>query len=469
MVGRPLSSDEAGFLIVGGQWGHGSSLYGNYWVDRPPVLIGIYEIAAALGGAVPLRLIGILALLMSCLAAYAIGRLVSDWRWAAPLAVAVPAVLLSDPLFGANEVDGELLAAPFILLGLYAVLRALADLDGPRRRRLWWLAASAAGVCAVSIKQNMAEVFVAAGVGVIWLAWRRQARAAVEGAAIFGVGSIAFLGGVLGFAAARGTSPSGLFDAVVTFRGEASHLIRTQASAATSERAAHVAEAFFGSFAWLLGVLAVISALIWWRRRADHLERLPLVPLGAITAAIMLWEAIGVIAGGSYWLHYLIGTVPGSVLIVAGVVRAHLLRVRWLAAAYVVIAVVAVPSAFVDYGHPGTSGDKVAEYLRTHDAPGQSAVVVFGQSNVLEGTGLHDPYEHLWSLPVRVRDPHLIEFMQVLRQEPPTWIIVPGTEIDTWAVDSTAANVYLHAHYRDVAQIGEWHVFKAVAPGASAR
>ena len=60
-VGRSLSPDEAGYLIVGGQWTDGSSLYGDYWVDRPPALIAIFEAADALGGAVPLRLIGALA------------------------------------------------------------------------------------------------------------------------------------------------------------------------------------------------------------------------------------------------------------------------------------------------------------------------------------------------------------------------------------------------------------------------
>ena len=48
-AGRSLSPDEAGYLIVGGQWGQGSSLYGDYWVDRPPALIAIFEAADALG------------------------------------------------------------------------------------------------------------------------------------------------------------------------------------------------------------------------------------------------------------------------------------------------------------------------------------------------------------------------------------------------------------------------------------
>src|SRR3982750_230264 len=80
-VGRPLSPDEAGFLIVGGQWGEGSSLYGDFWVDRPPVLVAIFEAAAA----------------------------------AAP------------PLFGARCGEGGLLGLPFVRAGLLAFVAAAAS------------------------------------------------------------------------------------------------------------------------------------------------------------------------------------------------------------------------------------------------------------------------------------------------------------------------------------------------------
>ena len=44
---------------MGAQWnGAGSSLYGNYFVDRPPLLVSIFRCAASLGGITALRLIG---------------------------------------------------------------------------------------------------------------------------------------------------------------------------------------------------------------------------------------------------------------------------------------------------------------------------------------------------------------------------------------------------------------------------
>jgi hypothetical protein len=61
-LGHALRPDEAGFLAVAQQWhAGGSSLYGSYWVDRPPLLISIFGVAAQLGGSVPPRLIGCVA------------------------------------------------------------------------------------------------------------------------------------------------------------------------------------------------------------------------------------------------------------------------------------------------------------------------------------------------------------------------------------------------------------------------
>src|SRR5262245_49190866 len=48
---RPLESDEGGFLMVADQWDDGgSSLYGGQWVDRPPLLLLVFKLAALWGG-----------------------------------------------------------------------------------------------------------------------------------------------------------------------------------------------------------------------------------------------------------------------------------------------------------------------------------------------------------------------------------------------------------------------------------
>ncbi len=87
------SRDEAGFLLVGQQWhAGGSSLYGDYWVDRPPLLITIFRIAAQLGGLVPLRLIGCLATALVVLGVAYVARRLGGARaavWAAVTAAAL--------------------------------------------------------------------------------------------------------------------------------------------------------------------------------------------------------------------------------------------------------------------------------------------------------------------------------------------------------------------------------------------
>jgi hypothetical protein len=76
-VAAPLSPDEGGFLVLARQWhaaGPGGSLYGRYWVDRPPLLVATFQLADALGGLTALRLIGALA---SAITVVAVGATVN--------------------------------------------------------------------------------------------------------------------------------------------------------------------------------------------------------------------------------------------------------------------------------------------------------------------------------------------------------------------------------------------------------
>jgi hypothetical protein len=82
---RPLASDEGGFLLVASQWSPGTSLYGDYWVDRPPLLIGIFQLADVGGGLLALRVIGLLAVIASVLLAGGIGRLAAPAVRRAPV------------------------------------------------------------------------------------------------------------------------------------------------------------------------------------------------------------------------------------------------------------------------------------------------------------------------------------------------------------------------------------------------
>jgi hypothetical protein len=91
-VSAPLSPDEGGFLVLARQWhadGPGGSLYGRYWVDRPPLLVATFRLADALGGVIALRLIGALAAAVAVVAVGATVHRLSGPRpavWASAVA-----------------------------------------------------------------------------------------------------------------------------------------------------------------------------------------------------------------------------------------------------------------------------------------------------------------------------------------------------------------------------------------------
>jgi hypothetical protein len=260
----------------------------------------------------------------------------------------------------------------------------------------------------------------------------------------------------MGWAALHGTSPAGLWDAIVTFRLEASSVIARSAPATTDARGLGVAGAFVASGA--LGVVLVAAAPAL-RRRSPGRPTL----VGAVTTAVVCWEALGVVAGGSYWLHYLVGTVPGLVLCAACVVRPGRARRTALgvvlAYAGSVAALGVVATALAPIGTPAPDL-AVERYLTDHARPGDTGVVAFGDPALLQAAHLSSPYPELWSLPVRVRDPGLVQLGQVLRStDRPTWVVVDGDSLATWGVDSTRAQPVLDRDYRLVQVDGDWHVF----------
>ena len=59
----PLGIDEGGVAFIAKAWGTGhGSLYGAYWLDRPPLLVALYKLAVA-GGATGIRVLGAVAAL----------------------------------------------------------------------------------------------------------------------------------------------------------------------------------------------------------------------------------------------------------------------------------------------------------------------------------------------------------------------------------------------------------------------
>ncbi|MEH3033078.1 MAG: glycosyltransferase family 39 protein [Aeromicrobium erythreum] len=278
-AGRGLGSDEAGYLTVARQWSPGPSLYGRYWVDRPPLLITIDRLAAQLGGAPALRVTGAVAVLVTVLAVATVVRRLTGSVVAAAWGAGCAAVLLASPVAGAYEVNGELLAAPFTTLGVLGVAVA-AKARRPRERWTGGLLAGAGLAAAVLVKQNMVDVLVVAGAAaLVALATRRVGLRAVmvAGAAAAG-GAVAVGAAVLGWAAAHGTSPGGVWWAMYPFRVAAGETL-----AGSPGTAAHQRTLVMLACALVSGLLPALAVTVGsWRR---------LGPRRAALLVVLVWTA----------------------------------------------------------------------------------------------------------------------------------------------------------------------------------
>ena len=125
---------RGGLLLLAAQWSPGSSLYGDYFVDRPPA-VGL--VALADGRRRPaLRVLGLLAVAVAVVPACCRRRLGRTRRPTAGgvLPPATAALLTATPLFGGTVVNGEVLGLPFLLGGI----AASAPPGRLGRAALWW-------------------------------------------------------------------------------------------------------------------------------------------------------------------------------------------------------------------------------------------------------------------------------------------------------------------------------------------
>lgn len=465
---KPLAPDEGGYLLVASQWSHGTSLYGDYWVDRPPLLIMIFQLADFAGGQVALRVIGIVSVVVAVLVSAHIGRLVAPQSRHASLAsAATAAIFLTNPMFGVNEVNGELLAAPFVLMGVVAVLQATRACTRPPRFA-WWFVAGGTAIAAAAIKQSMLDVFAIAGATVFWLVWSRRPGQALQALIGVGVGAVALASLIGWWATSRGTDIAGLWDAVVTFRAQAASVISSSSPSSGNRRAGVLLLAFLGSGA--IGLLAGAFAPVpggATGRRTTVAKSTDGDVLCVVLGALLAWEIFAVAAGGGYWLHYLVGVVPGLVL-ATGVALRRPRRVRWITLTHVysiaasAVAVFVVMTPVFTTGHDTSADVGVQRYLDQHARPGDTAMVAFGNPALLQASRMRSPYPDLWSLPVKVRDPQLHHFTNVIGSaDQPTWVIVSGPQLGSWGIDASRAQPVLDREYRLVRVIGDYHLYRA--------
>lgn len=441
---RPLAPDEGGLLVLARQWQPGSSLYGDYFVDRPPALVAVVALADALGGEMALRGVAVLAVVASVLVADRLGRVATGEEVGGTAAAVAVAVYLSLPTSGVLDVNAEMLACPVVLGGLVLVLESVGLVDSnPRRAALVAAAAGAAGALAAGLKQNLTDVLVVGAVAALCLAWTGRRRAAALVAGSLAAGALLVTVAVTAAAAARGTGPGALWDALVTFRLEAARVIGDSAPGSTGERA----EVMLGSL--LLSGMVVLVVGGWIAARRRGVAARPEVPVRWLLLPLLVLEVSGLVLGGSYWLHYLLLLTPSlawCAALMATHAQARAVLAVTLAWATLLAGTSIAAAAEQPLIHP--TDRAVIDYLQRHAEPGDTATVAFGRPNILAETGMSSPYPQLWSLPARVLDPRLEQLRRVLRSpQRPTWVVTMGENLTTWGVEAGPANRVLARNY----------------------
>ncbi len=450
-AGRSLSPDEAGYLIVGGQWAEGSSLYGDYWVDRPPVLIAIFQAAEALGGTVPVRLLGALAAVLTVVLSGVLGRLAAPERRSAPqLTAGMAAVCVATPLFGGSVVNGELLGLPFLVAGMAAYVYSTTTRSSARALA-WSIVAGAAGALGALIKQSLVDVFVLAAVLAFTSGAARRRLPGLLAGATVATALVVLL------AWARGTVPADLWEAVVTFRVDAARELAGDSGNAP------------GRLAGLLGALAgsgvpLVVAAFAWKGRGDPSVQGPWTApdLRVASYVVIVFELLVAGLAGSYWLHYLMGLVPGAVLVAAAFAQRPAPVTRSIGGALALAGLSGAAVIGWVATHPIDRPEEAAiTYLDQHAAEGDTAVVVLGAANVVHDAGLDAPYPYLWSLPARVRDADLSTLDGLLRSpQRPRWVLVAERSVDDWDLDFTKTRAELEADYDRVARAGKFTIYR---------
>ena len=436
----PLRPDEAGFLLVARSLEpEPDSVYGHYWVDRPPPIIWLLRATDALVGPYAHRLVGAIGCALLVLAAAAAARELARRAGTAGPGVAARAaawVAVATAALVANaEIDpvaakGELFGIPLVMASCWLALRAV--------RRVSPADAFLAGLLAmtaVGLKQSIVGGLVFGGVLLVGSALARQLprRDAARCAAAATAGAAVPVLVVVGWALAVGVELETLWYAVVTFRSDASAVIASQNVAGTAGRIWVLLLVFLGTGMALL--------LLWFVVRLRDLLRHDAVATVAVAAMVVV-DLVAVAASGSFWLPYLFVPIPGVALALALLLtldaprwqarRARLTRVA--VGATVVASVLSLVGWTAHWARGAVpvevrTGQAIADAAR----PGDRVLVYGGRADLQWASRADSPYPYLWSLPMRTLDPGLVELDEVLNgANPPTWF-VEATHVNTWS------------------------------------
>jgi hypothetical protein len=417
-VWPPLRPDEAGFLLVARAWDPApDSMFGAYWVDRPPLMIAVVAAVDALGGPRLLRVVGAVGCGVMVVLAARLGRVVGGSRAAGWTAVTVGA-LAAQPTIDLVGVKAEQLGMLVILGSFVAMLAALRCRSWPLALLAGLLAGAAPG-----LKQNLVSGLVFGAVVLVGmrLSGRAGTGVTIRLCAAWMAGAAVPVLAQLIWLLAAGVDLSSAWYAIYGFRSDAVPVLAAAESDANVERAKRLVEA-----AILIGIVVVLLLFLVAIRAAWTADAV----LAGATAAVVATEVAMVALGGSYWTVYLFTLVPGTALCVSQLAG---MSGRWVVATRVIVVAVVVSFAY----HLGTwsagavSGEHEFTEYRTGEAigeaaePGDTLTVFGGRADLQYASGLPSPYPYLWSLPMRTLDPEYADLVALLDgPRAPVWLVI---------------------------------------------
>ena len=416
----PLGRDEGGIAYIAGNWsgGHGS-LYGAYWLDRPPLLIGLFKVAV-LGGDRGVRVLGALAAVALVVVIVLLGRAVAGPR-AGRIAGLLAAPLTGSVLIGAVYTPGELLAAVPSTGSVLCLILAHRS-----RQARFVFAAGALAVGAALIKQSFLDAGVA-GVAFVAVSAAVNGDVRLRWPLAYGAGVAVPLGALLVWLAAAQLSLGGFIYAFVGFRLDLVHTL------AGSDIPLRVRLVTLAEPALASGLVLVVAGAVMGLRclRGDR-------TLVVTFSAWLAGSTVGVLGGGSYFVHYLIQLVPVSCVAAAVVIASARTRTRVaVLGAYTAVSLSAALGGLGDLAlHPPRRPElAVAHYVRDHARPGDTQYVMYARPNVLYYAGLPSPYPYAWSLMVRAMPGARAQLQRLLGStRRPTWL-VQWHDADRWQLD----------------------------------
>lgn len=451
-VTQPLRSDEGGYLLLARHWRSGGEfLYGDYHVDRPPLLMVIFRVAALSDWDGAIRLLSIPFAVVTVLAVAHAARQLGGRR-AAGWAAVVAAALLVSPALAADQADGELFAAPFVAGSVAAAIAAWRRPGGVAR---WWLAVGAGALAgaAALVKQNLIEglVFVATLVLVDAVRHRAlTARGRVVGGGVLLGALLPFLLLVL-WARAVGLDVLQFWADLVAFREDAFGVIWQHSTRAPVTRAISLVG---------LALVSAMLSLAWaWARRCRSRGARGMTAEEWGVTTTLVYGVLAIVGGGSYWSHYLVGLAP-MIALAAGLSAASQAPPgrsarRWSRVAVGSAAVLVVAEVLVYATMPSVwRQQRTGQWLADSSATGDTAFIAYGQPAILESADLTTPYPYLWSLPMRTLDPQQERLRDTLAgADAPVWVVAVNP-LNSWRIDESGRlRQLLERRYRAVATV----------------